>query len=149
MFKQNAEIAVGTEVGVKSALCLRLQAAAVLPCNAWEVVPSVQCHEDGPLSTGPSLGVRKTQRQRPCPRRVRYLQRRAGTVALSSCKQTESKSDMTLSLISLYSVMNKVLSTDYMFTHTATGLDVGVSRYFVKEYMQISFLSYNRDTRLN
>lgn len=43
-------------------LSLWLQAAAVLSCNSWEVLPPVQRHEDGPLSTGTPLGVGQTQR---------------------------------------------------------------------------------------
>lgn len=53
---------------MKCALPLWLQAAAVLPGYSWEVLPSVQCHEDGPFPTRPPLGVRQAQRQWPRPR---------------------------------------------------------------------------------
>lgn len=54
------------------------QTDAVLSSHSGEVLPTVQCHEDGPRPPRTPLGDRAAERQRPGLRRVRHLQRRAG-----------------------------------------------------------------------
>ena len=64
------------------------QADAVLQGDAGEVVPSVQCDEDGPRPPWTPLSYRTAERQRAGVCRVRHLQRGAGQYTQIKSKDT-------------------------------------------------------------
>lgn len=57
---------------------LSTQAVAVLSCNAGQVLPTVQCHENGSFSPGTSLSDWAAQCKWIGIGRICHLQRRAG-----------------------------------------------------------------------
>lgn len=60
------------------------QANAAVPGDIGQIIPAVQCHEDGPCSTGTPLGHRAPERGGALVPRVCYLPRRAGNPAFYS-----------------------------------------------------------------
>lgn len=57
---------------------LLTQAVALLSCNIGQVLPAVQCHENGSFSPRTSLSDREAQCEWIGIGRIRHLQRRAG-----------------------------------------------------------------------
>lgn len=70
--------------GVSQTFCIRgsfsllTQAIAVLPCNAGQVFPAVQCYENGSFSPRTSLSYWTTQCKWIGIGRICHLQRGAG-----------------------------------------------------------------------